>query len=94
MTFRRLPGKGDCRVSEYDDLGKLGELLTTPSFRAAFARDPWRATREAGLDPDSIDSTVFDALSELTAAELRVLAEVGQALRDAGVEASTSLRMV
>jgi len=81
-------------MSEDDELEKLAEFLATPVFRAVFARDPWRATREAGLDPDAIDPTVFGVLTGLSSAELRALAEVGQALRDAGIDSGVVMKMV
>jgi hypothetical protein len=81
-------------MEQNDALGKLGGLLTTPGFRGSFARNPLDALRDAGMNPQDIDPGVLSALSELTAAELRILAQVGHALRESGVDAPTALRMV
>ena len=46
------------------------------------------------MNPQDIDADVLNVLTELTSAELRVLADVGGALRKAGVDAVVALRMV
>ena len=80
--------------SRNEDLGKLGDRLAEPSFRRSFAADPLGALRDAGLGAKGIDQGILDTLTELTPAELRVLAHVGKALRDAGASADAALRMV
>jgi len=75
-------------------LGKVGDLLRTPAFRGSFARNPLDALRDVGVNPQDIDADVLNVLTELTSAELRVLADVGGALRKAGIDAGVALRMV
>lgn len=75
-------------------VAELGKRLTDPWFRASFARDARAAVNKAGLDAQEIDPEVLGVLSELTPAELRVLAQVGQALRDAGISPPAAVYMV
>ena len=77
-----------------DPVHALRPALRTPAFRGSFARNPLDALRDVGVNPQDIDAEVLNVLTELTSAELRVLADVGGALRKAGVDAGVALRMV
>jgi hypothetical protein len=75
-------------------VAELGKRLKDPWFRSSFARDARGAMKSASLEADDIDPDILGVLSELTPAELRVLATVGQALQDAGISPPAALNMV
>jgi hypothetical protein len=67
------------------ELRKVAALISDPGKRKAFAHDPEKALKDAGIDagglPEGVRSTLFDLSYE----ELRVLSRVRDSLRQAGV---------
>lgn len=60
----------EARVSQPSVERALGKLLTDEGFRAAFFRDPWAASRSAGLE---LAAEEVDALWNIPARELTQL---------------------
>lgn len=61
-------------------LRALAVRLSQPTFRKAFDRDPVSALERVGVDPKSIPHDQLEALAELSADELRVVANLHEKL--------------
>jgi len=63
------------------DLVKLGNRLSRPAFRKAFAQDYKAAMKGAKINSSGIPRGVLNTLASLSEEELEVLATVKSALR-------------
>ena len=72
-------------TSAFDELAKLGAVISDANRRKQFANDPDGTLRAVGINPALIPADVLETLSGLSAAELRVLASVKQSLKNDNV---------
>jgi hypothetical protein len=74
------------QYSESEHVSKLGERLGDADFRDLFVSDPSQALSDADIDEQAVPKNVVDALRRCQPEELAALANVRNALIDAGVE--------
>jgi hypothetical protein len=60
----------------------LDGLIRGPQSRRQFHEDPGATLRNAGADPDDVPPHVWQALTEVTLAELAAIAALGIALAE------------
>ncbi len=72
-------------ASAFDELKKLGEVISDANRRKKFAADPSKALADEGINPAGIPAGVLNTLSGLSAEELRLLADVNASLSAAKV---------
>jgi hypothetical protein len=75
------------------ELLKVAELISDPGKRKAFAHDPEKALKDAGIDPGGLPEGVRSTLFDLSYEELRVLSRVRDSLSEAGVSSEMALRI-
>jgi hypothetical protein len=63
----------------------LDDLIRDPQSRQRFYEDPDATLRNAGADPDDVPPHVWQALTEMTPAELAAIAALGIALAEDGL---------
>jgi hypothetical protein len=63
----------------------LDDLIRDPQSRQRFYEDPDATLRNAGADPDDVPPHVWQALTEMTLAELAAIAALGIALAEDGL---------
>ena len=68
-----------------DHVRRLAQLISDPSRRKAFARDPEQTLRDAGVDVGALPEAVRTELFDLSYEELRALSRVKAGLLGAGV---------
>jgi hypothetical protein len=71
--------------STRDALAELDRLIRDPRTRYQFRDDPHTTLRNAGADPDGVPPAVWQALTEMSNAELDAIATLGAALDEAGL---------
>ena len=75
------------------ELHKLGEVISEPGQRKAFADDPEKTLTDAGIDvgrlPDEVRSTLFNLSYE----ELGIISRVKESLDQAGVSREDSAKI-
>jgi len=77
------------------DLNRLGDLMNTAGFQAAWVANADLAMKNNGVNAAAIPPGILAALKAFTTkSELDYMARVGQGFRDAGAEPESGLRMV
>ena len=63
-------------------LRRLSEQMSRPGFRKSFFNDPYTAMERAGIAAADIPDQIIDVLSDLTLAELEVVAQIHSQFRN------------
>jgi hypothetical protein len=66
-------------------LSKLDQIIRDPQLRQQFLDDPDQTLRNAGAEPSDVPPTVWQALTEMSLAELAAIAALGAALAEDGL---------
>jgi len=67
----------------------VDSVLSEPSLRQQFRKDPYAVAKELGIDVEGIPERVVKTLAGLSVDELRLLTELNSVFKEEGLEVET-----